>query len=508
MKLGQLLEGIQGYDLAGTPEQEVSGVAYDSRQVKPGCLFVALRGSHVNGHDYVENAINNGAVAVVAEEHRGNWSKTNLVKVPDTREALWRIGVQFYGHPFRGMDLVGITGTNGKTTTSFLLEAILAAAGGLPGVVGTVNYRYTGKTFPAPVTTPESLDLLALLREMADAGVSHVIMEVSSHALDQKRTGDCPFKVGVFTNFSRDHLDYHRTMEAYFAAKSLLFKGLARKETDQAATAVINLDDPGGEQLEAMTGARVLTYGLGPKCQVRARDVVSDMAGITARLLTPLGEKTIRSPLIGKVNIYNIMAASAAALSLNIGLEEVAEGVERLGKVPGRLERVENDRNLNVIVDYAHTPDALLKTIEALKPLVEGRLITVFGCGGDRDKGKRSEMGSIAGRHSDLVFITSDNPRTEDPVAIISQIEQGVTASGLALLQDSEGPDREKRGYVKERDRRKAIRSAVSRAREGDLVLIAGKGHEDYQIVGRERKHFDDREEAALAAAAWGGGGR
>ncbi|MBW2205638.1 MAG: UDP-N-acetylmuramoyl-L-alanyl-D-glutamate--2,6-diaminopimelate ligase [Deltaproteobacteria bacterium] len=502
MKLGYLLEGMNDYDLTGPPEQEISGVAYDSRQVKPGYLFVALRGTRVDGHDYVKNAISRGAAAVVAEEHRGSWENSVVVRVSDTREALWKIGVRFYNSPFKGMDLVGITGTNGKTTTSFLLESILMAAGGQPGVVGTVNYRFAGKTFPASVTTPESLDLLGLLRKMADARVTHVVMEVSSHALDQKRTGDCPFRVGLFTNFSRDHLDYHRTMEEYFKAKTLLFKGLNGTGAHPDTTAVINLDDPRGEELVAMTSARVVTYGLGQTCQVRACDVVPDMGGIQARLLTPWGERTIRSPLIGEVNIYNIMAASAAALSLGIGLDEVVEGVERLRRVPGRLEMVENNRNLHVVVDYAHTPDALLKTIEALKSLVKGRVITVFGCGGDRDKGKRSEMGRIAGRHSDLVFITSDNPRTEDPGAIISQIEQGVGASGLTLLKDLQEPHMGTRGYIKEADRRKAILGAVGAAREGDLVLIAGKGHEDYQIVGRDRKHFDDREEAALAASA------
>jgi UDP-N-acetylmuramoyl-L-alanyl-D-glutamate--2,6-diaminopimelate ligase len=501
MKLGHLLKGLDEYDFTGPPEKEISGVTYDSRRVKPGYLFVALRGNQVDGHDYVDKAIHNGAAAVVAEEFRENWGKAGLVKVPDTRDALWKVGVQYFNHPYKGMQLVGITGTNGKTTTSYLLESILMTAGGRPGVVGTVNYRYTGKIFPAPMTTPESLDLLALLREMSDAGVTHGIMEVSSHALDQKRTGDCPFKVGVFTNLSRDHLDYHPTMEAYFEAKSLLFKGLGKREGDQGATAVINLDDPRGEQIKAVTGARVLTYGMGRKCQVRARDVVSDMGGIKARLLTPSGERDIRSPLIGEVNIYNILAASAAALSLGIGLDEVAGGVEGLEKVPGRLERVENGRDLHIIIDYAHTPDALLKTIEALKPLARGRVITVFGCGGDRDKGKRSEMGRIAGSHSDLVLITSDNPRTEDPAAIISQIEQGVRASGMALLQDTEDPDTGKQGYIREEDRRRAILWAVRRARKGDLVLIAGKGHEDYQIIGRQKKHFDDREEAALAAA-------
>ena len=504
VKLARLLEGLKQYDLIGDPEQEINGLAYDSRRIRPGYLFVALKGHVLNGHDYLSDAVRNGAVALVAEEFKGLQGNLPKVRVPDSRQALSKLAIHFYDHPFEGINLIGITGTNGKTTTSYILESILSAAGATPGVIGTINYRFLGKTRSAPVTTPESLDLMHFLREMADGGVTDVIIEISSHALDQKRTGDCPFRVAVFTNFSRDHLDYHKTMEEYFRAKSLLFQGLKKSERAYETSAIINMDDPKGEQLISLTEAHVMTYGLGQRCHVRADSISPDRSGLRAKLLTPVGEKFIQSSLIGEVNIYNILAASAAAISLNIDLEAVAEGLKRLRVAPGRLELVENSRGLTLMVDYAHTPDALLKTLETLRPLVDGRLITVFGCGGDRDKGKRHEMGFIAGDSSDLVFITSDNPRSEDPLSIIAQIEEGTEKSGLVRLNNSPKKQFTGSGYFIEVDRRRAIRKAVALAGEKDLVLIAGKGHEDYQIIGGERKTFDDRKEAALAASEIG----
>lgn len=501
MKLIHLLDGLKAYDLTGDPEQEIEGLAYDSRQIKPGYLFVALKGHALNGHHYLEDAVQNGAVALVGEEFMGLSENLTRVRVPNSREALSKLAARFYDYPFRGMNLIGITGTNGKTTTSYLLDSILTAAGKKPGVIGTINYRFLGKTHSAPVTTPESLDLMHFLREMADAGVTDVILEVSSHALDQNRTGECPFKLAVFTNFSRDHLDYHNTMEAYLKAKSLLFQGLKKSKPDDGPTAIINMDDPKGEQLATLTEAPVVTYGLHQRWDVSGEHLYADRSGLKARLLTPVGAVDIRSSLIGETNIYNILAASAAALSLHVDLDAVAEGIERLKLVPGRLELVKNQRGLNLVVDYAHTPDALLKTLTTLRSMVDGRLITVFGCGGDRDKGKRSEMGLVAGENSDLVFITSDNPRSEDPLSIIAQIEKGTQATGLIRLNNSSQRPSTGSGYFVEADRRQAIRKAVALADERDLVLIAGKGHEDYQIVGGQRKHFDDRKEAALAAS-------
>jgi UDP-N-acetylmuramoyl-L-alanyl-D-glutamate--2,6-diaminopimelate ligase len=500
MKLGQLLKGIPDYDLSGDPEQEIQGLGYDSRQVRAGYLFVALKGYSQNGHNYLRDAIQNGAVALVAEEFEELQGAVARVKVPDSRDALSKLAIQFYDHPNKGVNIIGITGTNGKTTTSYLLESIIAQTGARPGVIGTINYRFLGKIHPAPVTTPESLDLMRLLREMADGGVTDVILEVSSHALDQKRTGGCPFRVAIFTNFSRDHLDYHNTMEEYFQAKSLLFRGLKKGEPYDDSSAIINTDDPRGEELVALTEADVVTYGLGRESDVRVDSVSAGKDGLSARLITPVGEKNIRSSLIGKINIYNILAASAAAISLNIDLNMVAEGIERLRVVPGRLELVPNRRGLTVVVDYAHTPDALLKTLKTLNPLVEGRLITVFGCGGDRDKGKRYDMGLVAGENSELVFITSDNPRSEDPESIIAQIEKGTQKSCLTREEWSTESRSAGPAYFIEEDRRKAIQKAIATATENDLVLIAGKGHEDYQIYSGEKRYFDDRKEAALAA--------
>jgi len=497
MKLGQLLEGLSHFDLQGDPALEIAGLAYDSREVKPGDLFVAIRGHHLDGHGFIEKAIQNGAVAVAAETLAGCEAKVATVLVPDSRKALSKLALAFYGNPFKNITLLGITGTNGKTTTTYLLESIVKSAGGSPGVLGTVNYRYSDKKIPAPVTTPESLDLIRLSREMVNHGVSHIVMEVSSHALDQGRTQDCPFNVAVFTNLTRDHLDYHKTMDEYFTAKSRLFKGLQADPAGKARSAVINLDDPRGKDLVDMTPCKVFTYGLGKGTQVSADAIEMDGTGLKFRLRTPAGEEVIRSPLIGDFNVYNILAAAGAGLALDFPFKAVVRGIEALKSVPGRLERVENEKGLTLVVDYSHTPDALLKAMRSLKPYAKGRLITVFGCGGDRDRGKRYEMGRLAGEHSDLAFITSDNPRTEDPLSIVEEIEKGMLDSGVEKWGANSHPGK---GYFLEVDRRKAIRKAVAMAEERDVVLIAGKGHEDYQVIGCERRPFSDQEEAARAA--------
>jgi len=397
------------------------------------------------------------------------------------------------------MNLVGITGTNGKTTTSYLLESILQADGRNVGVMGTVNYRFAGKAWPAPVTTPGSLELMRILRAMADEGVTDVVMEVSSHALDQGRTQGCPFQVAVFTNISRDHLDYHPSMDAYFEAKSRLFAGLD-STSGKAPAAVINADDPQGPRLAELTRAEVVTYGLGSGCQVRADSLQLGREGIEATLRTQAGSVDIRSSLIGQFNIYNIMGAASAALWLGVDLKTVSEGILRLKGIPGRLELVRNRRGLCMAVDYAHTPDALQKALETVRRLTKGRVLTVFGCGGDRDRGKRGEMGSVAARLSDVVVVTSDNPRTEDPRAIIAQIEAGLVASGMKRADRVPDPASSQGSYMVVADREEAIRRAVALARREDFVLIAGKGHEDYQIVGHTKRHFDDRAVAAAAA--------
>ncbi len=504
MRLRQLLEGTTIIGMDGDPDVEIKGIVYDSRRVRPGSLFVAVRGHALDGHAFIDQAIENGASAVVAEILRTGSGPT-FIRVADSHEALSALAVAYFRHPFSGMDLVGITGTNGKTTTSYLLESILLAAGRRPGVLGTVTYRYPGHVCPAPVTTPESLDLMESLRKMADQGVTHVVMEVSSHGLDQGRVRHCPFKAAVFTNLSRDHLDYHGSMDEYFKAKSRLFLGLAERAANHKvlrARAVINLDDPRARELMDLTDAEVLTYGLNESSHVRADRVALSRNGISARILAPEGAFEARSNLIGSYNLSNILAAAATALSLGIEPEHIAAGVSQLQGVPGRLEMVKNRRGLAVAVDYAHTPDALMKALGAVRPFTGGSLITVFGCGGDRDKGKRSEMGRVAGQGSDVVLITSDNPRTEDPGSIVAQIEEGVAGTGMKKLSLENGSfiDRP-RGYVVELDRASAIRRAVRMATEQDLILIAGKGHEDYQIIGRDRRPFDDRMIAIEAAS-------
>jgi UDP-N-acetylmuramoyl-L-alanyl-D-glutamate--2,6-diaminopimelate ligase len=505
MNLNQLLNGITTLDSRGVPNLNIEGLAYDSRKVKPGFLFVALKGYTQDGHAFIHNAFQNGAIAIVGESFEGvnrGDEDVPMVRVPDSRKALFTLAANFYGHPFEGMNLIGITGTNGKTTTSFLLESILLAAGAKPGVIGTINYRFSEQAWEAPVTTPESLELMQALRRMADSGVSDVVMEVSSHALEQGRVEGCPFRTAVFTNISRDHLDYHGSMEAYFNAKSLLFRNLKKKGAGKLTRAVINADDPRGKDLEALTEVPVVTYGLERDSDVRAELIRSDRKGLKAKLITSTGELDIRSSLIGEFNIYNILAASAAALSMGVDPKAVESGIIRLKGVPGRLELVKNNRSLTIVVDYSHTPDALLKASKAMNSLAQdGRLITVFGCGGDRDKGKRREMGLVAGQNSDLVVITSDNPRSEAPLDIISQIEEGVCESGLKKLADIHAEGLTAPGYIVEPDRDSAIRMAVEKAGKRDLILIAGKGHEDYQIVGKNKRHFDDREVAAEAAS-------
>jgi UDP-N-acetylmuramoyl-L-alanyl-D-glutamate--2,6-diaminopimelate ligase len=339
------------------------------------------------------------------------------------------------------------------------------------------------------------------MREMADAGATDIIMEASSHALDQGRTQDCPFKVAIFTNLTRDHLDYHGNMDAYFRAKSRLFLSLVENGPEGESHAVINVDDPKGRELAAMTRATLWTYGLEKGSRVRGEVLEADKSGFRFRLITPAGERIIRSSLLGRFNLYNMMAAAAAGLALNIGMDAVAEGIEALKAVPGRLELVPNRRGLTIVVDYSHTPDSLLKAMQTLRPHVEGRLITVFGCGGDRDRGKRQEMGLLGAEHSDLVFITSDNPRSENPLSIMHEIEAGAKKGRLRRLEWPPAPGPGISGYFLEEDRREAIRKAVSLADRKDIVLIAGKGHEDYQIIGQTKRHFDDREEAALAAS-------
>ncbi|AEB08488.1 UDP-N-acetylmuramoyl-L-alanyl-D-glutamate--2,6-diaminopimelate ligase [Desulfobacca acetoxidans] len=499
--LAQLLSGLKYLRIWGDEQVPVQGLAYHSGRVASGEVFVALKGCQTDGHLYIDKAIERGAAVVVLEDAVEPTPGVVCVQVPDTRLALAHMAAAFYDHPSCNLTVVGITGTNGKTTTSYLLEAIWQASGAQVGVIGTVNCRFGSQVRSSPVTTPESLDLQDLLAEMRAAAVDCAIMEVSSHALDLKRVQAVRFAAGLFTNLSQDHLDYHGDMESYFAVKSRLFCELLTDCGDGPQLAVINRDDPWGQKLLPQTSPPVLTYGFAAGADIRPEDITLTHQGIQARLHTPYGRLDIVSPLMGRYNLYNILAASGAALGLGISPEHVVTGLANITGVDGRLEPVAAPGQPLVLVDYAHTPDALEKVLAALKALDFDRIITVFGCGGDRDRRKRPLMGQVVARGSDVVIITSDNPRTEEPLAIIEDILAGLREMNCPRLDVSEAREGH-RGYLVIADRRQAIRQAIAIGNPGEVILLAGKGHETYQILGTRRIHFDDREEAAAALSA------
>ena len=502
--LDELLEGIPVLASRGPLQRSVAGVTIDSRAATEGDVFFALVGQQTDGHRFAAAALARGAGTVVGQNpppedlpDGATW-----VQVADTRTALARAAARVHGDPSASLTLVGVTGTNGKTTVCYLLEALLRAAGAEPGVLGTVSVRYAGRERASALTTPEAPDLQRTFSEMRQAGVTHVAMEVSSHAIDLRRTEACRFAVGVFTNLSRDHLDYHGDLERYGAVKErFLVEDLPAG--GRALGAAINLDDPFGRRFAARVAVPVVGYSAGgaTEAAVRAESLAVTIDGVTMDVATPRGPLALRSPLVGRHNAENVLAAVAAAEILGLPHEAVRAGIAGLRSVPGRLETVPNDDGIAVAVDYAHTDDALDNVTRALKPLTEGRLVTVFGCGGDRDRTKRPVMGAVAVRNSDLVVVTSDNPRTEDPEAIVRDILPGVLAAGgQPIAEDTLGAATT--GVVVEVDRRAAIHLAIAAARPGDTVLIAGKGHEDYQIVGTTKHPFDDREVARDALEA------
>jgi UDP-N-acetylmuramoyl-L-alanyl-D-glutamate--2,6-diaminopimelate ligase len=469
---------VQTQDLA------VTGIQYDSRKVTRGNVFVAIRGTEADGHRFVVNAIASGASAVVVEDEEAvpdplvlHAGVAKLV-VPDSRAALAAMSRNFWSDPSRSLRLVGVTGTNGKTTTTYLVRSILEAAGERVGLIGTIEYRIGDEIRPATHTTPESLELNGLLGDMVARGCTAAVMEVSSHALALKRVEGVRFQTAVFTNLTQDHLDFHGSMDAYLQAKRVLFETL-----DPSATAVTNIDDPSGGAMVAGTPAKVLTYGAGEGAEVRASNITLGIRGCRFTLSARGKTDTITSSLTGRFNIGNILAASGAGMSLGLPLDVVRSGIAAVASVRGRFEQVPSPLGWTAIVDYAHTPDALenvLRTIRDLRSTGPGRMITVFGCGGNRDAGKRPIMGRIASSLSDRTIVTSDNPRGEDPGSIIAQIMTGVTPGSDVQIEP---------------DRRLAIRKALSTAEPNDVVLIAGKGHETYQVIGQTRSHFDDREE-------------
>ena len=483
---------------AGVEDQIIDSVHYDSRTVTPGGLFVAIQGHRWDGYTYIEEAIENGAVAVLTEKEWSGRPSISVAQVENARLALAAVSSAFYGDPCRELCMIGITGTNGKTTTAYLMESILNAAGLEVGVIGTINYRFGGQSFTSPVTTPESLDLMRLLRKMADSEVTHVVLEVSSHALDLHRVAFCEFDVGVFTNLSREHLDYHHDMETYWQCKRELCVGrLGVGSKRGRATAVTNWDDLKGKELYGEVSVPCLRAGLSDDCEIRAQDINLTKDAASGRVRTPEGEFDFTSSLVGKHNVYNILSATGVAIALGLPLDTIQKGIMDLRGVPGRLECVTNDLGLSVFVDYAHTPDALENVLSVLRGLTPGRMITIFGCGGDRDRDKRPMMGATAGRLSDLVVLTSDNPRTEAPEAILAGIVEGTAAVQSHQYELHElAKGFETPGYVVEPDRRKAIALGLGAARSGDIVIIAGKGHETYQIIGETTIPFDDRVEA------------
>jgi UDP-N-acetylmuramoyl-L-alanyl-D-glutamate--2,6-diaminopimelate ligase len=478
VELDLVLRGVDIIRRAG-PGTEVSGVEYDSRRVRPGSLFIAFRGGTTDGNHYLPQAVAQGTSAIVTDSAAGFNAATAypdvaVIEVPQGRRALAAIAANFFAHPEAQLKLSGVTGTNGKTTTAFLLEAMLRHQGRKTILAGTIEYHAAGRIFPAPHTTPESRDLLELFREGVDGGATEAVMEVSSHALDQERTAGLAFDVAIFTNLTRDHLDYHRTMEDYFAAKRKLFESSPR-------VAIFNVDDPYGARLKA-EGSSPLVYSYGlQQGDFRANNLYMAPAGMRFTMVTPQGEVPLATRLTGKINVYNLMAASAAALARGLSLEEVAQGAASLDFVPGRFQSVDCGQNFAVVVDYAHTDDALRNIIAVAREFVDkegGRVITLFGCGGDRDRSKRPLMGQAAGAGSDVVVLTSDNPRGEDPLAIIDQVLPGLSGTPATVIVEP--------------DRRHAIELAIAQAQPGDLVLLAGKGHEKTQTIGERVIPFDD----------------
>ena len=498
VKLSLLLEAAGVMRLGGLEDQIIDSIHYDSRTVTPGGLFVAIQGHRRDGYAYIEEAIKKGAVAVLTEKQWPGPPLISVAQVENARLALAAVSSAFYRNPSRELCMIGITGTNGKTTTAYFIESILNAAGFKVGVIGTINYRFGGQSFTNPVTTPESLDLMRLLRKMVDCETTHVVLEVSSHALDLHRVAFCEFDVGVFTNLSMEHLDYHGDMETYWQCKRELCVGRLGIGSKQGrAAAVINWDDSRGKELSREVSVPCLRVGLSDECEIRAKNINLTMDGASGRVQTPEGNFDFTSSLVGKHNVYNILSATGVATALGVPLETIQKGIKDLKGVPGRLECVANNLGFSVFVDYAHTPDALENVLAVVRGLTSGRMITIFGCGGDRDRDKRPIMGATAGRLSDLVVLTSDNPRTEAPEAILAGIVEGTAAVQSHRYEPRELANGfETRGYVVEPDRRRAISLGLGAARPGDTVIIAGKGHETYQIIGKTTIPFDDRMEA------------
>ncbi|MBX7171492.1 MAG: UDP-N-acetylmuramoyl-L-alanyl-D-glutamate--2,6-diaminopimelate ligase [Pyrinomonadaceae bacterium] len=472
--------------LSGETNQTITDVTHDSRQAGAGSLFVAIKGLTMDGHKFIEDVMRRGAVGVISESEAPENFEGAWLQVENARVALAQAAAVINDNPSHKLKLVGVTGTNGKTTTTYLTYALAEANGEKGAMLTTVEYRIGEKSEPAIRTTPEASDTQRFLAEAVEAGCQMAVMETSSQAIDLHRCDALRFQVAIFTNLTRDHLDYHLTMENYFEAKKKLFDGSLG---EKPASSVVFIDDEWGAKLAnelKANGQRVLTFAINNSADLTPENIeVSLLKGTSFLLKTPSGNRQVTSPLVGKPHVYNILAATATSLELGYDLDKIVQGIETCVGAPGRFERVPHDGDFAIVVDYAHSDDALLNVLKTARDLTKGRIITVFGCGGDRDKTKRAPMGEIAGKHSDLAIITSDNPRTEDPLEIISQIEVGI--------KDTNCP------YLVVSDRHEAIHTAIKKAKAGDVVLIAGKGHETYQIIGNNKYHFDDREIAREA---------
>ena len=499
MELKKLLAGIELIDVPPIPSFVISKITYDSRKVEPSSLFVALRGLQSDGHQFISQAIEKGSAVIVGEEgskEREEGRGILFLRVKNSRIALAKLASNFYQAPTQSMKVVGITGTNGKTTTSYLVESILKEAGFSPAVIGTVNLRHAGKVFPSTHTTPESLDLESFIAERKKEACDSLVMEVSSHAIHQHRVDEIDFDVGVFTNLTPDHLDYHHSMEEYFDAKARFFRELLLHKTSKKKSAVLNYDDEWVQKLLKEIRIPFLSFSISSsKADLYPLSKRIGIEGIESEIHTPQGVCHLKSRLLGDFNLSNLLAAVATGLALDLPLSKIEKALNTFQSVPGRLERVENKKGIHVFVDYAHTPDALKNVLETLREILvsechshpsreRGKLITVFGCGGDRDKTKRPLMGKEVAELADFGILTSDNPRTEDPQQIIQEVLPGLVSKAW----------KEGSNYRVEVDRKKAIALALKEAKPGDIVLIAGKGHEDYQIIGKTKIHFDDRE--------------
>ena len=491
MKLAELLEGV------ATPSQlsaelasaEIHGVAFDSRKVQPGYLFFAFSGAKADGREFAREAVAKGAVAVASESAAPTDLESNWIQVAHGRQALATVSGNFYQHPDRRLKITGVTGTNGKTTTTYLIDSILLAAGLTTALVGTIEYRLAGRRLPSINTTPESLELFQLFSELEQAGGTHVTMETSSHALSLGRVYGVQFETAVFTNLTRDHLDFHGDMDSYFASKQLLFNSEAARGP---RFAVINHDDKYASRIRTKSDTEVITYGMGEGASARAQRVATGFDGLRFEIHYDGRTFAVESPLVGEINVYNLLAAWCAAYSLGIHPEIIARGLAACGAVPGRFERVSEGQPFLVVVDYAHTDDALRNAITIARNMTESRVITVFGCGGDRDRSKRPPMGMAAAELSDLVVLTSDNPRSEDPLSIMNDAMVGIRRFDTP--------------YLVEPDRERAIQKALEEAGPSDIVLIAGKGHETYQILKDKTVPFDDREVARRILRGFGYG--